>query len=203
MRFRHLLAFVVVAFVSVLGSRSHAQATARRYLEQKNEQVNSILRESPRTDAARERRQEELTRLLSGLLDFEALSRAALSEHWEARSPAERERFVTLLRQLVERNYQSNLERILDYEITYDGETVRGESTVVTTTARSRTERRQPPIEIEYTLRREGNDYRVVDVRTDGVSMVQNYRTQFGRIIDREGWGELISRMEHRLADED
>ena len=44
-----------------------------------------------------------------------------------------------------------------------------------------------------------GGDWRVVDVTTDGVSMVQNYRSQFNRIIDREGWAELISRMERRL----
>lgn len=186
----------------LLPARAGAQSSARRYLEQKHEAVNRILRREANSDAARQRRDRQLTRILNGLLDYEGLSRAALAEHWEERSEAERERFVDLLRQLVERNYQGNLERILDYEISYDDETRRGDRTIVTTSARSRTERRQPPVEIEYTLVRSGGDYRVVDVRTDGVSMVQNYRNQFHRIIDRDGWDELIARMERRLAED-
>ncbi len=71
----------------------------------------------------------------------------------------------------------------------------------MTTSARSRTQRRQPPVEIEYTLRRDGRRWRVVDVTTDGVSMVRNYRDQFGRIIARDGWAELIARMERRLEE--
>ena len=106
---------------------------------------------------------------------------------------------MSLLRQLVERNYETNLERILDYEVSYEGEQARGDRTVVTTSARSRAQRRQPPVEIAYAMVQSGGDWRVVDVTTDGVSMVQNYRSQFNRIIDREGWAELISRMERRL----
>jgi phospholipid transport system substrate-binding protein len=193
------LAALVAALV--IPSIASAQSSARRYLEQRHEEVNRILRREATTDAARARRSQQLTTILNNLLDYEALSEAALAEHWAERSVAEREQFVTLLRRLVERNYEGNLERILDYEVSYDDETRRDDRTVVTTSARSRTERRQPPVEIEYTLTRDGGSYRVVDVRTDGVSMVQNYRAQFHRIIDREGWNELIARMERRLEE--
>ena len=178
---------------------AHAQGGARAALEQRHEQVNRILRQPARSEAARRQRSERLTRLLNELLDYEALSREALGEHWEARSEEEREHFVSLLRQLVERNYEQNLERILDFEVSYDAERRRGERTFVTTSARSRENRRQPAVEIEYTMVSEGGRWRVIDVTTDGVSMVQNYRNQFNRIIGRDGWGELIARMERRL----
>ncbi len=198
------LAALAVALLvpSLAPAVGHAQSSARRYLEQKHEEVNRILRRDAASDAARARRDEQLNRILAGLLDYEALSQASLANHWGERSEAQRERFVSLLRQLVERNYQGNLERILDYEVSYDDETRRGENTIVVTNARSRTQRRQPPVEIEYTLVRRGGEYRVVDVRTDGVSMVENYRNQFHRIIDRDGWDELIARMERRLNED-
>ncbi len=99
-----------------------------------------------------------------------------------------------------ERNYESNLERTLDYEVTYERESQRGDLTVVHTTARSRAQRRQPPVSIDYAMRRVNGTWKVVDVSTDGVSMVDNYRSQFTRIINRDGWNELIARMQRRLA---
>lgn len=186
--------------VALLWPASPAAAQgAQRVLEQRHEEVNRILRQPAGSAAARQRRSQRLTRLLNQLLDYEALSRDALGEHWEAHSEDERERFVSLLRQLVERNYESNLERILDYEVEYEGERRRGDDTIVTTSARSRENRRQPPVTIEYRMRRTDGDWRVVDVTTDGVSMVDNYRSQFDRIIQREGWDELVARMERRL----
>ncbi|MCZ7683184.1 MAG: ABC transporter substrate-binding protein [Sandaracinaceae bacterium] len=176
-----------------------AQDGARAYLERQHEEVNRILRQPAANDAARQRRSERLRTLLNGLLDYPELSRRALGEHWEARSEAERQQFVDLLRQLVERNYEGNLERILDFEVTYERESRRGDLTVVHTSARSRTQRRQPPVAIDYAMRRVDGTWRVVDVTTDGVSMVDNYRSQFHRIISRDGWDELIARMQRRL----
>jgi len=183
-------------------SVASAQGSARAYLERRHDEVNRILRQDAETDAARERRSQRLTRLLNQLLDYEGLSEASLGDHWDAHSEEERARFVALLRQLVERNYEANLERILEYEVSYEDERSRGDRTLVTTSARSRTQRRQPPVEIEYTMRSVSGDWRVIDVTTDGVSMVRNYREQFDRIIERDGWDELIARMERRLEED-
>ncbi len=173
---------------------------ATRYLRQRNEDVTRILRREATTPEARATRSAEVTRILSDLLDYEELSRRALGAHWDQHTEAERREFVGLLRQLVERNYESNLERVVEFEITYSGETADTDGTVVRTEARSRTERRQPPVEITYTLHLQGTAWRVFDVVTDGVSLVRNYRNQFNRIITEDGWPALITRMRDRLA---
>ena len=187
--------------VPALASPAAAQGGARAYLESRHEEVNSILRQATPNDAARTRRTERLRTVLNGLLDYQELSRRALGTHWDAQSEGERRRFVDLLRQLVERNYEGNLERIVDFEVTYERESRSGELTVVHTSARSRAQRRAPPVAIDYTMHQRDGAWRVVDVSTDGVSMVDNYRSQFNRIITRDGWGELVSRMQRRLAD--
>lgn len=201
MTHRHSILVALLAAAALWSAAPASAQSARAYLESKHEQVNRLLRQPARSESARQRRSARLTRMLNELLDYEALSRDALSDHWDDRSEEERERFVSLLRQLVERNYENNLEQILDYEVSYDGERRRGEDTVVTTSARSRENRRQPPVEIEYTMRRTGGQWRVVDVTTDGVSMVDNYRNQFNRIIERESWDALVERMERRLEE--
>jgi phospholipid transport system substrate-binding protein len=185
-----VLSFTGVAF---------AQQSATAALRTRYDEVNRLLAQRAESDAARQRRSERMTRALNDLLDYEQLSQRALRDHWEGRTPEQRTRFTGLLRQLVERNYEGNLERIVDYEVTYDRESRSGDLTVVHTTARSRTQRRQPPVQIDYSMLRIGDDWRVVDVATDGVSMVDNYRSQFNRIISRDGWDALITRMERRL----
>lgn len=176
------------------------EGPASRFLKQRHDEVSRIMRRSAASDADRQRRSAEVTRILSELLDYQELSRRALGEHWAARTPQQREQFVSLLRQLVERNYEANLERIQDFEVRYTAEEAAGGGATVRTQARSRTERRQPPVEIAYSMHLVEGAWRVFDVNTDGVSLVRNYNRQFNRIIAQDGWDALIARMQERLA---
>lgn len=199
-----LFCLALVAPLAPLASSTavaqQAGGPATRYLRQRNDDVNRILRREASTDAARAQRSQEVTGILSDLLDYDELSRRSLGTHWDQHTEAERREFVGLLRQLVERNYEQNLERVIDFDVSYTTETTTAEGTVVRTEARSRAERRQPPVEIVYTLHLQGTNWRVFDVVTDGVSLVRNYRNQFNRIIAEHGWPELLRRMRDRLA---
>lgn len=182
-------------FISPFTSVAEAQpARAQAYLEAQHERANRILGEAE--GAARS---QQLTTLLGNLLDFDALSEAALGVHWEAQPVAERTRFVALLRQLVERSYEANLQGTLNFDVSYANAEARGDNVLVQTSARSRTNRRAPAVTIDYTMRREGREWRVIDIITDGQSLVGGYRAQFNRIISRDGWDALITRMEQRL----
>ena len=196
-----LVLLVGSLFFTVAGV--HAQGAggpATRYLRSRNEEANRVLQRPATTDATRAARSQEVTQILSNLLDFQELSRRALGTHWDALTEPQRREFAGLLQQLVERNYQSNLERVLDFDISYTGEQQTADGTTVTTSARSRTERRQPPVEIAYTLHLQGTTWRVFDVVTDGVSLVRNYRNQFNRVITEHNFDELLRRMRERLG---
>jgi phospholipid transport system substrate-binding protein len=191
------LALLSLLLLCVSAPTARAQGSAREYLETRHAEIDRVLRR-PSSPARAARLQE----LLEGLLDYDALSRRSLGEQWEAHTEEERAEFTGLLRQLVERNYEANLQQILDYRVSYDEERASDGETQVVTVARHRTQRRQPPIEIVYTVRRDGRRWQVVDVATDGVSMVTNYRRQFARIIRRDGWPDLLERMRRRLQEE-
>lgn len=193
------LSVVLVSLACILSIPTLASAQggpATRYLRARNDEVNTLLRGEPESPA----RTTRVTAILNNVLDYDELSRRALGTHWEGRTAAQRTEFVGLLRQLVEQQYQSNLQRLLDYEISYTAEAEVEGGRTVSTSARSRTERRQPPVEIVYTAHQVGDAWRVYDVTTDGVSMVHNYQQQFNRIITADGWDALITRMRERLA---
>jgi phospholipid transport system substrate-binding protein len=170
---------------------------AGRYLAGRHDEVKRILARGGSGGSA------QVTQIISGLLDFSGVSEAALGDHWDERSAAERTEFVALLRTLVERNYQNQLESTQAYQITYGDEAARGSLVVVATSARSTENRRAPEVSIDYHMKREGNRWIVEDVITDGVSMVRNYRSQFDRIIRRDGWDGLLERMRSRVAQDD
>ena len=144
-------------------------------------------------------RAERLTVLLGEFLDYEKLARLSLDREWDKRTPKERARFVSLLRQLVERQYQRNMESTLQYKVSWVGtEPVDADSVLVKSSARSQRKKRQPAITIDYTMSPYGKEWRVWDIWTDGVSLVKNYRRQFRRVIRDEGWNGLRAQGEDR-----
>ena len=66
-----------------------------------------------------------------------------------------------------------------------------------------RQNRRAPAVSIDYLVVQRDGAWRIVDITVDdGMSMVDNYRNQFERILRREGWDGLMTRMRGRLTEE-
>ncbi|MCA9581489.1 MAG: ABC transporter substrate-binding protein [Myxococcales bacterium] len=192
---------LVTALLSVAPSWAHADATG--FLEKRHEEVNRLLKKPAKGPEATAKRDEKITKIIAELLDYDTLSKNALVDHWDDKSEKERTEFVSLLRQLVERNYRSNLENTLEFQIEYGKETKKDDAVLVATTARSKTNKRAPAVRIDYLVESRGNDWAVTDVITDGVSMVRNYRNQFNRIIRKDGWDGLIERMRTKLNEKE
>ena len=63
------------------------------------------------------------------------------------------------------------------------------------------THKNEGEIEIDFYLKQNSDDWKVVDVYMDGVSMRNNLRSQFYRIIAKENFEKLVRRMEKKLKD--
>lgn len=192
---RTFVAFLLFACAAPALASAQSPADAQRALQRRQQAVERIMQRP--NNAARE---QALSREIRGLLDLEELSRRALGDHWGSLSEAQRQEFVELLRQLVERSYRSNLDRTLRYQVDYQNAEARGGTVHVRTEARNTRNRREPPVRIEYDMHQRGGEWRVFDLTIDdGLSMVTNYRRQFDRIIEREGFEGLLGKMRERL----
>ena len=107
-----------------------------------------------------------------------------------------------MLRRLVQRAYKKNIKKTLDYEVTYKGEGQVSKGHLVRTVARNKQKPREQPVSVDYVLHQVGGQWRIFDVVTEGSSMVMNYRNQFGRIIKKKGFEELLRKMRAK-ADSD
>ncbi|MBW2223422.1 MAG: ABC transporter substrate-binding protein [Deltaproteobacteria bacterium] len=163
-------------------------ARAEKFIRTKHNKVRAALRK-PDTP----KRAEDLTVLLGEFLDYERLTRLSLDKEWNKRSPRERQQFVSLLRQLVERQYQNNMESTLAYKVKWVG----------TEPIETGVKVKSSAVAIDYSMSPAGEEWKVFDIFTDEVSLVKNYKRQFRRVIREEGWDGLIGRMEKKLKAED
>ena len=67
-------------------------------------------------------------------------------------------------------------------------------STVATEIAATR-KGRPLRIKVDYVLHKAGGALRAYDIKTDGVSLVENYRAQFDKLVAKGGIDNLLTKM--------
>jgi phospholipid transport system substrate-binding protein len=191
---------ILLLGIALSAPAAGAEGSATDAIRNANTRVRDLLGEkvAPGGDAER-KNATRVTSELRDLFDIGDLAKRALVDHWATMSPAQRTGIVDTLREVVERNYVNQLRSNLAYEIVYQGEEPRGEDVVVKTVIKAERGGRPVEIPVDYVLHKEAAGWRAYDVVTDEVSLVTNYRSQFNRIIGKEGVDGLIRRMKARL----
>jgi phospholipid transport system substrate-binding protein len=153
----------------------------------------------------REERLARLRHIADIAFDWEEIARRVLATHWRERTPQERQEFPVLLRDAVQAVYLERLEeaarqRLPEKQaIAYGSEVVDGTRAVVRTTIATK---RQWEIPLEYRLRHSDGGWRVYDVVILGVSLVNNYRVQFHRVITQSSYQGLVQQLKARQLGE-
>ena len=185
---------IVSVFALVFGGARDAYAgAATNVVQAKQTALFDALKKSPPD-------QKKVAALFDEMLDYNALAEASLGAEWAPRSDAEKMEFTAVLKQLVQKAYERNLKKTVNYEINYTGEEVQGPATLVKTTAKSKTNAREEPIEINFKMAQTGGAWKVQDIVTDGSSLVSGWRSQFTKIIKNDGFPTLIRKMKEKLA---
>ena len=137
-------------------------------------------------------RRREVRKIANDIFDFGEISRRSLARHWQGLSDRDREEFIVLFGDLLERSYVSRIEQYGGEKIQYTGEKVEGELAVVSSKiiAKGGTE-----VPVDYRMLRRGDRWLVYDVSIEGVSLVANYRTQFNKIIQTSSYKDLVKKM--------
>jgi phospholipid transport system substrate-binding protein len=164
--------------------------------EQLRSQIDRVLKVLEDTDLKKEARAKErraaVRKIANEIFDFGETARRSLGRHWQGRTPAERDEFVQLFSDLLERTYISRVELYGGEKIVYSGDTIEGDQAKVQTKILTKS---GSDIPVEYRMHRKGDRWLVYDVIIEGVSLVANYRTQFNKIIQTSSYGELVRKM--------
>ncbi|HVO67293.1 MAG TPA: ABC transporter substrate-binding protein [Syntrophales bacterium] len=139
--------------------------------------------------SAKEIKKEKLRAIYRDMFDEIELSRRTLGRNWNKLNPGQRQEFVHLYEQVLEKAY---IDRILSYtnekiifykEIKLSDNQVEVQSKVIMSSKE---------IPIFYRMIMKDNIWKVYDVVVENVSLVQNYRSQFNDILAQNSPEQLL-----------
>ena len=142
-------------------------------------------------------RRDQLKQILFGRFDFTEMARRALGANWRRRTPQEQEEFVRLFTDILERAYADIIEGYTDEKIIYFNERVDG--TYADVGSKILTSKGEE-YSIYYKAHLVSNEWKVYDVVAENISLVNNYRSQFNRVIANSSYEELIRRLRDKAA---
>ena len=151
---------------------------------------------------SQDKKRERIDRLreaLNPIFDYEEMAKRALGTHWRRRTPAEQEEFVKLFRDFLERIYSDKIDLYGGEKVRFGREVIdkdfaQVESTIV--------KPKGEEIAVNYKLRQTNGQWKVYDAVVENISIVNNYRSQFDRIISSSSYEELVKRL-HEKAGQD
>jgi phospholipid transport system substrate-binding protein len=145
-------------------------------------------------------RRARLREAVAPHFDFREMAKRSLGIYWKDRSPSEREEFTRLYQELLENSYAGKIESYQGEKILYGKETVDPPYAVVRTVIVTMSGQEIP---VNYLLLQDGNRWRIYDVVIEGISLVNNYRSQFASILQKSSFPELMRKLKGTIGRQD
>jgi phospholipid transport system substrate-binding protein len=140
-------------------------------------------------------RREELKKVIYQRFDFTEMARRALGPEWRRHTPEEQKEFVQLFTDLLERAYLKQIESYNDQKVRYLNEREdHGYAEMDTKIV----DNKGQEFSVNYRLDNVNGDWKVYDVVIEDISLVNNYRAQFSRVLASSSYQELVHRMKDK-----
>jgi phospholipid transport system substrate-binding protein len=160
------------------------------------DEVTSLLTDPAlKSPAKRNQRRHMVKSVIDRHFDYEEMAKRCLGASWRSLNAGQRAEFVRLFGELLEASYYDKIERYTDEKISYTAEDLDEDFAEVRTVILRKNDR----IPMDYRLLNKSSDWMVYDVVIEGVSLVSNYRSQFGRVVSESGYGELVRRLRAKV----
>lgn len=192
-------AIVALLFwVWILPSRNADAGAPIEEIKSTVDKALAVLKDPQLKDPAQSKeRRRHLRQILFARFDFTEMAKRALGSNWRRRTPQEQEEFVRLFTDVLERAYAEIIESYTDEKIIYTNERVDG--TYADVGSKIRTSRGEEYI-INYKAHLIGSEWKVYDVVAENISLVNNYRSQFNRVIANSSYQELLRRLREKAG---
>ena len=147
-------------------------------------------------DEKADERRQAIRQAVFELFDWEEMAMRSLARHWRERTDEEKKEFVVLYGELLERTYLDRVEGYSGEEVIYTEERIDGKYALVKATIVTKTKQE---IAVDYKLKTKSKQWLVYDVSVEGVSLVNNYRTQFNQILMKSSYETLVDRLRKKI----
>jgi phospholipid transport system substrate-binding protein len=156
------------------------------------DEVLTIIRDKELKQPGRaEERRQRLEQVVGDRFDYQEMSKRAMGAPWNTLSDKDKQEFVALFKTLLTNSYADKIESYSGEGVKYINERTENDYAEV----RTKVLTGKIEIPLDYRLLNKGNDWRVYDVVVDGVSLVNNYRGQFSKILRSSTYADLVDQL--------
>jgi phospholipid transport system substrate-binding protein len=163
--------------------------TPQKFVDSLYERLNVLAKGAPNLDVLHAKIGDEL----KGIVDYPEMAKLALGQKWLEIDEAQKAEFIGYLMRMVQNTYVKRFKPGQAIDIQYGSaprELPDGRVEVPTTITVGKTS-----AEVHYKLLPAQGRWWVFDIVVDEASQVQTYRSNFKKILDKEGWPGLMTRM--------
>ena len=143
----------------------------------------------------RNERVERVREAIEPIFDFEEMAKRSLGPHWRQRTPAEQKEFVRVFQEFIERIYSDKIDLYEGQKILFGKEVIDQDFAQVDSNI---VNNKGETISIVYKLRRADGKWKVYDAVVENISFINNYRSQFERVIKTSSYEELVKRLKEK-----
>jgi phospholipid transport system substrate-binding protein len=161
-----------------------------------DEVVRTLQDPSLKAPAMKKQRRDRVKQIVDRRFDYEEMAKRSLSASWKSLNAGQRQEFVRLFGELLEASYSDKIMNYSDEKVQYAPEIKEGDDYAEVRTV---VVRKNDKIPMNYRLMHKSQGWMVYDVVIEGVSLVSNYRTQFGQVIRESSYNELVRRLRTKI----
>ena len=199
---KRILCFAVLLLVAIVPAVKAEQPVDA--LKGPIDKVLQILEDPQYEDPARRAEQREKIRsATSAMFDFELIAKRATGRyHWENSFTAQqRQEFTDLFAEFLSNNYLTRINgnvkglkvEFLDEVIDDSGKRAK---------VRSKIPESKGDVSVEYSMGLKDGKWKIYDFYVEGVSLVQNYQTQFRDLFEKESAAQVIDRLKRKIEEQ-
>jgi phospholipid transport system substrate-binding protein len=148
------------------------------------------------SDQKTEEWHKAIRQVVDQLFDWEEMAKRSLARHWRERTDEEKKEFVVLYGELLERTYLDRVEGYSGEKVIYTDERIEGKYALVKAKIVTKTKQE---IAVDYKLKNKNKQWFVYDISVEGVSLVNNYRTQFNQVLMKSSYETLVERLKEKI----
>lgn len=142
-------------------------------------------------------RQRQMRTVVDERFDWAAMARSAVGNNWRNLSEAQHAEFTGCFSELIANNYLSKVDSYTGEKILYKGDKLTGAFGIVDVVIVTL---RGTDIPVSYRVQKKNSEWLVYDVSIEGVSLVNNYRSQIATILNNSSYETLIARIKEKSA---
>ena len=193
------IAFTITLFVLVTSASADSNSkNPKSAIKKLLGEIKQIINKDGLSDADKAENKKHSDIALS-VLKVSEISQKALGKYWSKHSEEQQKQFQALLGNLfVHVAFPSSAKFFANLKIVYGKTKSEKDMMVVPLTV---VHEKEGELDIVFSLKQTEADWQVVDVILDGVSMRNNLRSQFYKILKKNDFKELVQRMKKKLKE--